>query len=192
MGRVTDPSENADREQAKKRRFPWTIAATATVTVVSGLLGGWAGSALTVKASVDAERRVRVGEVYADYLNAADSYYTAAADLDRAFDKLTPTKDGSASNPSVLQLPVDAFEEARHDYQGAINDVYVYGSEAAWEANRKVAKVLPVALGSVAKRDVPRPDPVAFGEAYADFLDVFCREATAEPRQDCESPDVTK
>lgn len=182
---MIEPSENDNSEQGPKRRFPWTIAATATVTVVSGLLGGWAGSALTVKASEDAERRTRVGEVYAGYLDAADGYYTAAADLDRAFAKLIATKDGSASDRSVGELSVAAFEKARHDYQGAINDVYVYGSDAAWEANRKVANVLPLALGNVPRRDIPSPDAEAFREAYSDFLEVFCREATAEPRQSC-------
>ena len=80
---------------------------------------------------------------------------------------------------------MDAFERARYDYQGAINDVYVYGSEAAWEANRKVGRVLPAALGNVENRVIARPDAEAFRAAYNDFLDVFCREAVAEPRTGC-------
>lgn len=146
------------------------------VSLASGLFGGWAGSALTVNASVEAEKRVQVGTVYAAYLDAANSYNNAALDQARA---------QAALPASRVQPQSAAFEHARHEFQGAINEVYVYGSEDAWEANLKVVKVLPVALGNLPDRKIFGPDPVKFQTAYNQFLNVFCREAVAEPRKDC-------
>lgn len=184
---MEEPAEGTDQAQRGKGRIPWRALAAAFTLVVSlaaGLFGGWAGSALTVNASKEAEQRTRVGEVYASYLDASDSYYNATTALVEAFDAQVPAAGGSSVTTNV-QLPTAAFEKARHDYQGAINDVYVYGSQAAWKANLDVTRVLPLALGNVPNRNIPRPDAEAFRAAYVGFLDVFCREAVAEPRKGC-------
>lgn len=146
------------------------------VSLVAAVIGGWAGSALTVTASEKAEKRVQVGTVYAAYLDAADRYNNAALDYARA---QTALPAGQA------QAPSPAFENARHEYQGAINDVYVYGSKDAWAANLKVGKVLPEAIGNLPDRKIYAPNPVEFHRAYNQFLNVFCREAVSEPRKDC-------
>lgn len=180
IGQVEEPAEGTDQKQPEKRRFRVSAvggsALMAAVSLASGLFGGWAGSALTVNASEKAEKRVQVGTVYAAYLDAANSYNNAALDYARAQD---------AQPANQVQPPSPAFEHARYEYQGAINDVYVYGSEDAWKANLRFTKVLPVALGNFPDRKIYAPNPTEFHMAYNQFLNVFCREAVAEPRKGC-------
>ena len=114
---------------------------------------------------------------YKDYLNAANKYFYAW--------------DSLASTPKPIPVDTVAAKmvellDARHEYQGQINEVFVYGSDEAWSAHQNVARTLPP---STPGSDIPdftgQPNNAAFGAAFNAFLDVRCREVTALSRSSC-------
>jgi hypothetical protein len=78
------------------------------------------------------------------------------------------------------------FLNARPRFQGALNDVYVYGSTRGVQAARKVAGALPPSLyrpGTFRfEGDVPQRE---FESGYNAVLDTMCREVSAVPRATC-------
>jgi xanthosine utilization system XapX-like protein len=134
--------------------------------------------------TVASDHREKIGQVYAAYLDAANNYSVATEGVLDAFEGLDDVANQASEDPVVAQ-ELAAFEDARHAYQGAINDLYVYGSDVAWAAHTSVAVALPPALGVVEGRSIERVDRAEFTSAYRDFQKAFCREATAEPREGC-------
>ncbi|MFF2842522.1 hypothetical protein [Paenarthrobacter sp. NPDC057981] len=114
---------------------------------------------------------------YRSYLDAANSYRNAAVDL----------FGGTA--PADAKTAWSSFMTARAKFQEQTNEIYVYGSNDAWEAHLKVAKTLPPALGdaslSFSATDVSSQP--AFTAAYRGFLEVRCREVPAQVRSGCAS-----
>ncbi|WP_150109941.1 hypothetical protein [Crystallibacter crystallopoietes] len=168
-----------------------TALLVAALAFAGGLVGGFqAGSATTEAAEIETravqenEHREKRRQVYADYLSSANSYNSATGAFFRALGRI-PSDAETEAAIAQIEDEVGAFEQARHDYQGKINDLYVYGSDEAWIAHTGLASTLPEALGNVPNRQIDAVDEQAFGEAYQAFMGVFCREAVPEPRDGC-------
>jgi hypothetical protein len=156
----------------------------AVVTLFAAMWGASIGAEAAVKAAdmqnqAEDMRRSqdRRDVAYKDYLNAANRYFYAWDDL-ASTPKPVPVETVAAKMPELLK--------ARYEYQGQINEVFVYGSGEAWSAHENVARTLPSA---VAGSDIPdfrgQPNNAAFGAAFNAFLEVRCREVTALPRSSC-------
>lgn len=157
----------------------------AIVTLLAAMWGASIGADGALKATAmqnqaeDVRRsQDRRDVAYKDYLNAANRYFYA-------WDSLT-----SAPKPVPVDTVATKMAEllsARHEYQGQVNEVFVYGSDEAWAAHQNVSRTLPRA---VAGSDIPdftagHPNNAAFGAAFNAFLDVRCREVTALSRSSC-------
>jgi hypothetical protein len=120
----------------------------------------------------DRDKRV---STYEEFINAADSYAVQTSEI------LATCKGKASCNPDF-----DKWDSARSAYQGAVNHVYVYGSDAAVSQSRRVSSTLPPSLWS--------PDPkrlkiffheADFTKAYDGFETLMCRELPADPRSGC-------
>jgi hypothetical protein len=174
----------------------WLPLLIATLAFIAGIGGSVIGGAYAYKsatstetaqeaASRDAATQTRRGEVYLAYLDAANTYALASQKLS---DDTKRIGKGTTAQENY-DNDYGPWQTARSSYQGEVNQVYVYGSDAAWAAHQKVAATLPLALG---------PDNVGeftqalygvkwqqFNAAYDNFLSVFCKEVPAEPRSGC-------
>lgn len=112
---------------------------------------------------------------YREYLDAANGYRIAAADL---FAKTAPEDVKGAFT---------SFMTTRAKFQKQANEVYVYGSDEAWKAHETLAKTLPPALSdSPLKFNVSDvSDQATFTAAYKGFLAVRCQEVAAKARSGC-------
>jgi hypothetical protein len=170
------------------RDSPLLVAA---LTGIVGLLGGALGSYASLQGTekqirAEADRQVlqakgqRIDEarkkratVYAEYLDDANAYSVSVnAIIDDALSK-------SAKVPAD---DVNKWMTARNKYQGGINQLYIYGSDAAWKAHELLASTMPSSLG---KLTIAPIDQSKFLAAYRGFQQVMCREVPAEPRDDC-------
>jgi len=73
--------------------------------------------------------------------------------------------------------PLKDVFAARFAYQGAVNDLYVYGSDAAWKAHAAIAALLPTSLRS----QEPEIKPINLDA----FEGIECREVPETPRSGC-------
>lgn len=81
---------------------------------------------------------------------------------------------------------ITAYDNAQSRFQGALNQVYIYGSRPAVRATRKVAGSLPPSLyvgPQTFKFDFVDQD--GFESGYNAMLDVMCREVPADSRSRC-------
>jgi hypothetical protein len=171
---------------------PGAAVAAAIIAAGAGYFGAKQGVEASVqiarddrRAAVDQRTQEKRATVYQDYLQKANDFNFEAADLASALaiksgnlKKFLMTTEGTNA--------VTQYNNARAAYQGAINDVYVYGSDAAWAAHRKVAATLPPSLGAI-DLTLPTgvPDQKEFNASYQAFQSVVCREVVAIPRQGC-------
>ncbi|MFC0623712.1 hypothetical protein [Kribbella deserti] len=152
----------------------------------SALLGALVGALVSIQITgmqLEADRAQEAREkravVYADFLDAANSYQLEAG--------YTAKGLAGVSEADRRKLPSDApvlrnYLKARVRYQNAVIQVYVYGSEDAWRAAQQVGQTLPRATGGL---EVPKMDVATFTRAYQNFLRIFCAEAPATPRPTC-------
>lgn len=180
-----------DGEPSQKRagdRFPAWLSVAGVI--VAGLLTAWAayegsrvgaqaqlkGQATQLHATLQDETRQKRASVYGNFLNAADSYASATDGLMISFVHCHPC------TPDVA-----GFEKARAAFQGAINDVYVYGSAAAVAASERVAGTLPASLGNYGpvQKLTLIFNQAGFVSSYRSFQAVMCREVPAIPRSSC-------
>ncbi|TDW26972.1 hypothetical protein EDD25_3541 [Cryobacterium psychrophilum] len=74
-----------------------------------------------------------------------------------------------------------SLRNARYDFRGALNDVFVYGTDRSWAAGELLIDTLPDTMGQETDFDY-RPE--AYNAAYKEFQTVFCSEAQPD-RKDC-------
>lgn len=171
----------------------WSVVGSLLVASVgagSALLGARAGAHASIetarmqlaeqRAKEDRDRR---SKVYADYLSAAVAFSLATH---RVFDRWAEQAKAANGKKFVPDKAVlTSYYAARSAYQNQVNQLSIYGSDAAWAAHRKLAAVLPPAIESY---DVEPVDSDQFLAAYRGFLDVFCMEVPANPRKGCTEP----
>lgn len=183
---------------------PSTVTAAATVLVAAlTLLSGYIGAKLGADTALEISRNEAKAEslqrsqekrqkVYNGYLDAANQYSAATHRLSAVYrDSLGKLADGrNKANESMPHL-VDAqnkFNAARSAYQDAVNDVYVFGSDKAWQEHKEMASLLPQSLRSseVLLPPPPVPDSEAFIKAYQGFNEVVCLEVAPVARAGCD------
>lgn len=147
------------------------------VGVVLGGLLTYAGVERQIQADGVAQRRQLSADKYLALLDAADDYQLTTERLLAEGGEVV--RDGTELNA----LPVgNAWLTARHEFQGALNEVYVYGSSDGWDAAGNLAATLPNSVANDFEFEQPSPD---YSSRYIALLAVLCREAVAEPRADC-------
>lgn len=168
-------------------RWFWRGAYAVISTLIAGAAGvggSYLGAHAVVQSSHDqiqaaAAQAVRDkrAAVYSEYLTTANAY-SVQVGVVRDFVKRQP----KGFKPVGDREPFNTLLNTRYDYQGAINNVSVYGSDAAWQALLQVEAAFPPLFGGL----VPGPvDGRAFKTAYNNFLTVFCQEVPAVPRAGC-------
>lgn len=163
------------------------------IAALLGLGGGLAGAYLGARATITTQReqsredrradaRTQRAKVYTDFLAAANSSAVAVA---RVASSCKVVRRGRATCNLRGGVAVRAAK-ARYTFQGALNQVYVYGSARGVLAARDVAKALPPSyVGTRYTFHIQPIDDASFKAAYNAFLDVMCREVSAEPRSTC-------
>ena len=134
--------------------------------------------------------RSKRSSVYRAYLLAASEYNLDTATLRGDLHRITKLPASArASERSVPRKLLTAWNRSRADYQHQVNDVYVFGSDSAWIAHRKVANFLPPAQGDTDTKVVQeliRTESAShkqgFSDAYDEFEDMFCQEVGAPGR----------
>jgi hypothetical protein len=120
------------------------------------------------------EDREKRAEIYEEYLNASDAYAVETNEI------ITDCKDRKCS-PDWGK-----WQTARHDYQGALNHVWVFGSDAAVAQTGMVSESLPQSLWVPSSDTLSlRFDAEKFTVAYQGFQSLMCRELPAQPRSGC-------
>jgi hypothetical protein len=180
----------------KKFKDVWLPLLVAALAFVAGIGGSAIGGAYAYKAATstetaqatasrDAATQSKRGEVYLAYLDTANTYALASQKLS---DDTRRIGKGTTAQQNY-DNDYGPWQTARSKYQGEVNQVYVYGSNAAWAAHRQVAATLPLALGPDNVGEFTQAlygvDWKQFNAAYGDFLSVFCKEVPAEPRSGC-------
>lgn len=124
--------------------------------------------------------------MYPAYLNAANDYFNATSTFFAELNRRAAEHGGHVGKIAVKSRRVlSQFFNTRSDYQGEVNDLYVYGSDAAWSAHKKIAATLPSAIGSYDGGDIFPPDKNRFTRAFTAFQSVECHELPAIPRARC-------
>jgi len=171
-----------DRHAAWPRGSVAVVVIAALLTSGAAYAGSWVGAqaqlkgqAIQRRATLENNTRQKRANVYRSFLNAANNYaVTTASIMNSCFDKHTCTPD------------LAAFQKARYTFQGALNNVYVDGTEAAVLASRRLAGSLPPSLGFKPMQSFTLTfDRERFVSSYQSFLTVMCREVPAIPRASC-------
>lgn len=181
------------------------MALPALVGALLGAGAGYLGVERSIEGQLDQQSQAfdedreqrsddRRGEVYAAFLDAANHYAFATAAItsrlegDCADDEPPDACFSRLFTELVAAGLVSDFQDARFDYQGALNDVFVFGSDEAVDRSRELSANVPTSLAT------PGLDSLTFGEgvdgsaftaAYRDFLALMCEELPAQPRQGC-------
>jgi hypothetical protein len=127
------------------------------------------------------EVRDKRGEIYPKFLENANAFNVASADL--RTEQQAAKRERRAPGASVEQ----AWQHARYEFRGSMNDVSVFGSSQAWAAAVVLSSTLPSAAPVAAFPEIKQPTgPLTFSGSYTAFLGVYCKEVPAVPRGDCD------
>jgi hypothetical protein len=186
MTAATAESPSPSRKLWVERHPALTATAGALLVGVisagSALLGATVSSSTAqniaqeqLQSAAEQKAREQREVTYREYLDAANGYRIAAADL---FAKTAPED---------VETAITSFMTTRARFQRQANEVYVYGSDEAWKAHETVAKTLPPALSdSPLNFNVSEvSDQATFTAAYTGFLAVRCQEVAAKARSGC-------
>jgi hypothetical protein len=182
-----------------------SIILTLSVAVLSvaGATGGaYLGSRATIITSREAAREARLAEsrtkranVYSRFLDAAESFSFKTEAVTSAI-RHSVTRAGSVKAAckqrrrgtacGVRRSLFNRQDDARADFQGALNDVYIYGSRRGVRAARRVAAALPPSVYNpderIALDDIKQGK---FAAGYSAVLDTMCAEVSPDPRPTC-------
>lgn len=202
---VQTPPPSTTKPVTNRRRFAdlntgWVTVIVALLTLASGYVGAQVGANASFQVSqsqIQEQREVRSKEKRADtysaYLEAANEFSGAAHGLDRVYkDSMAKLSTGQIKAGENMPHLVDAqnlYLTSRTNYQKTINNVYVYGSDSAWDKHLSLAATLPPSLsgGDVVFPPPEVPNVQEFKEAYRGFQTVVCREVAAIAREGCGS-----
>lgn len=188
---IGDPREvrpRPDREQfahdhgKAAQRSRWLEVLVPAVSGLIGALIGGGSAYLAASADLDEKRTAEIRQhrasVYHRFLEHANSYAVETTKLLQ-----------SCPRGTKCTLPpkgVSEFQRARFNFQGAINDVYVYGSNRAVDALRILTSTLPPSLAPMnGEFSVIPIQEEAFTKAYQGFQHVMCQEVSPSPNDRC-------
>src|SRR6266571_2130465 len=159
----------------------WTKIAIPLLIGIVAAGAGFFGARSGANATLEAQRlqlisqhndivRTKREAVYQQYLKAADTYDVASSNR---YSECIGKKTCSAN--------VAGWQNARYNYQGALNAVYTYGSNKAWQQTHEISAALPPSLAS---GDTPpgRVNDDLFRSGYTKFLTIMCREVNPDPQ----------
>lgn len=196
-----DHGGSAKRKRSKRRQssivggkdYVKTFAAALVAALVTGTAAVIASSIsangayqaamdqqqATRKATLDDEARIKRSQIYAEFLDAAN-------DLELKSNSLADEHSRAVS--SIPQVSTDqnitnAWQESRQKFQSELNQVFVYGSKAAWESAAYLSSTLPSGVGSTVRFDHVREEP--FKVAYVNFQTLMRCEVPAVPVSPC-------
>lgn len=172
------------RRSEERRLALLGLAVALMGALIGGLLsylGAWQQARTQIEAQAAQNRedqkkedRERRAEIYEELLGTADVYAVETNKI------ITDCKDGKCS-PKWGE-----WQTARYNYQGALNHVWVFGSNDAVAQTGVISASLPDSLW------LPSPDTLSlrfdsekFIVAYQGFQFLMCRELPAQPRSDC-------
>ena len=201
------PVTKRDDEKATERRHTLKLSAITALAGIVGAVGGFAGSSLQVDAQLQnqqaqfaeqraKEERDKRATVYLDFLDKANLYANATessrACFNRAREAAGPNARSFEIGPECSKT-IGTLAPTRHGFQGARNQVYVYGTQAAEDQAGLIAGYLPPAVGGQPESGLPELgtdfnnfDRLQFRKLYQDFQVIVCREVPAQPRTSCE------
>ncbi|MBC6451720.1 hypothetical protein [Actinokineospora xionganensis] len=138
----------------------------------------------TVEQSLREEARRKRETVYARFAETSNRYNVATS----LILKKCPGLEGATKSPTTEDCPTsEPFNQARYEFQGTINDIYLFGTPEAQRAARRISDHLPAGIESKLRDDPIRAsDPKGFSDRYAEFLTVACRDVRIDPGQPCE------
>ncbi len=170
----------------------------AAIGLAGGLLGAHFGAAATITTQREQARENRQGEartkrakVYSDFLDAAESFASESRSLtDRIHRRVSSVGSVRAAcrRAQSCGIPGTLFKgysAARADFQGALNQVYIYGTQRGVRAARRVAGALPPARYEPRSLTIGDVDESVFSRGYDGVLDTMCAEVSADPRPRC-------
>jgi hypothetical protein len=139
------------------------------------------------RAKVDRDRRAAT---YIDFLDKANDYaYTVAAVAvcsQKVIDARPPGDTAPVTFGPSCSAELSSIQSKRHDFQGARNKVFYYGSAEAESAAQELASALPPAVGGRVEDPIDvRVDLDRFGRLYSEFNRVVCRDVQTDPRRTC-------
>lgn len=160
------------------------------VAIVAAIAGGavscqatTSATNATLAAQQDRDRAAIRGELYQDYIDAANEYYLESADASEAIADI-PDSKLNADLPEV-----QSWLSARHDFQGEINRMYIQASDEALDLARDLAAFMPPSVGGPDQGDLEELKAFSttplFTEAYSGFLDQTCLEIRVDDDQSC-------
>ena len=145
----------------------WFAVLTVVATIVAaGVTGYFTSKAATdaIKAQNQSSTRSVRNTYYRAFLAAANGYALSTVSED-AICKSAPCPVSSS------------YMTANSTFQGAINDIYLYGDRKAVLASEAVAGALPPSLATFGNPYVIAPfDAGKFDSAFVQFLDIACTE----------------
>jgi hypothetical protein len=185
------------------REFALVVAA-GVIALGGGLGGAWIGANAANRNQRDearearqAEARQKRADVYSDFLDAAGAYAGRSREIQTKITAVTqrnlrPGQKFTAVRRFERTLPwrgcpsrVSALPVGSEPFQGALNDVYVYGSARGVSAARRVAAALPPSLFDPQTVKLGGVIEARFKRAYSTVLDTMCAEVSVDPRQAC-------
>lgn len=187
-----------------KRHFNLLVSSTlallvASITAVATLLGATVGAQGAYQAGLSQQNaaakterddvaRSKRAEIYAAFLKAADEMYTLNNEF-YTFNYLQEIKEIAKGS----RFPkLDTWNAANINFQVQANQIYVYGTDQAWEAALEIINILPPTVtGDLRLIGPPKPKEINggdFASAYSELLGTMCREASAQPRKGCYDP----
>jgi hypothetical protein len=115
---------------------------------------------------------------YSSYLDALNEY--ASHQQTRA-DECVPGTDRPVGSQSDCTVSVQDLQAARFAYQGAVNDMYIYGSDEALALVKDIAALLPTATTVTGPPEEGGINDVErYSSLFGQFIDLM-REDVAPP-----------
>jgi hypothetical protein len=149
------------------------------IGVGGALCGSVIGGFVSIRSVRDQIREERFAEVRSRRADAYPRLLDAATRMART--QLIVFRRGSRCRPNPCLSEVRRLEPSSESYARAANEVFVYGSDEAFNAERRIAQQ----LWPAADVSTQGLDQAAFDRAYVAFQRVMCRELSADPRPGC-------
>lgn len=159
----------------------------------AGLLGAIIGAGATAyvnDANLDAERQAQAAELNASRDSAVRAQrrpiyvrFSSAANRWATYQQVIAT----CPTPEKCQYDQDDLDNARHEFQVAINNMFIYGSSEAQELVREVAATLPSPRNGIAgSAELGDVDEAHFSASIVEFENLMCMDVSLAP-DDCAS-----
>jgi hypothetical protein len=185
-------AEEVSAKAIAKAQWPqWAIAVfSAVITLAVASLGGFvalSGTHFGASEERARESRVKRAQIYADYLAAARTYeldYYRIRDL--VFDMATAEKATHDREADELFKLIPKANAAGGDFFKQEDLVYVYGSDDAWDTATAVDTAITSVIAAKTDDELGQAGR-KFALALGRFEAVFCKEASATPRNGCGS-----